>query len=78
MTTNNKLIDLTQFNGELQALPEVSDDLLNEAFQFDSRRAPMTLEERLEQEVSFVWGNALESDRGTIEAVRKHLKLTAA
>lgn len=53
-------------------LPEVTDDMLEEVLKRTEDHV-MSFAERQEQLVSFVWGNALESDRGTREQVCEHL-----
>jgi hypothetical protein len=55
-------------------LPEVSDTMFERALS-KALHHVMSDEERRDQLVSFVWGNALETDRGTKETVRRHLNL---
>ena len=55
-------------------LPEVSDQMFERALTRAIAHV-MTAEERREQLVSFVWGNALETDRGTRESVCRHLNI---
>ncbi len=56
----------------LDGLPKVTDEMLTAAIKRIEGHV-MTFEERQVQLVSFVWGNALESDRGTREKVCEHL-----
>lgn len=56
----------------LAGLPIVTDEMLNDVIRRTEGHV-MTFEERQTQLVSFVWGNALESDRGTREKVCEHL-----
>lgn len=53
----------------------ISDAELAAAFE-QARKRRMTRSEREAQLVSFVWGNAPEGNRGTIETVRKSLNLS--
>lgn len=53
-------------------LPDVTDEMLEDVIR-RSEGYVMTSQERQEQLVSFVWGNALESDRSTREKVCEHL-----
>lgn len=55
-------------------LPEVTDQMLEKALT-KARAHVMTANERQAQLVSFVWGNALETDRGTRESVCRHLNI---
>ena len=55
-------------------LPDISDQALQEALDQAIKR-PMTSEDRQAQLVSFVWGNKLETDRGTMESVCRHLNI---
>ena len=70
----NKDITQQDIDMAFASLPEVTDEMLEEAFQ-QAHRIPMTLRDRMQQTVSFVWGNALESERGTRQSVREHLNL---
>jgi len=56
---------------------DVSDAELDQAFE-EARTHVMSREEREAQLISFVWGNAPEGNRGTIEQVRTSLKLSIA
>lgn len=70
----NKDITQEDIEAAFADLPPVTDEMLEEAFEL-AHREPMTLRDRMQQTVSFVWGNALESDRGTRQSVREHLNL---
>jgi len=53
---------------------EITKDELAAAFE-RARKRKMTRREQENQLVNFVWGNAPEGNQGTIETVRKNLKL---
>jgi hypothetical protein len=72
--TLNKDITQNDIEAAFARLPPVTDEMLEDAF-LKAHQTPMSLHDRMEQMVSFVWGNALESDRGTIKSVREHLNL---
>lgn len=61
-------------NACLAGLPEVTEEMFNSALA-KAMTHVMSSQERQAQLVSFVWGNALESDRGTRETVHLHLNL---
>lgn len=80
MEASDLEINMTQMGSGMDAdeqqilgnLPEVTDEMLEEVLRRTEGYA-MSFQERQEQLVSFVWGNALENDRGTRAKVCEHL-----
>ena len=67
-----KMIRKDWRNERIAGLPPVSDDEFEAAFSLNAH-ARLGHEERIAQMVSFVWGNALESDRSTYQSVCENL-----
>lgn len=59
---------------ETLLIREVTDEMMNAALQ-EARSQTISMHDRMSQMVSFVWGNSLETERGTYESVCSDLRI---